>query len=436
METLAILGGVTALVLYGCVRVCTGRRRLFLPDAFILSLTLMFWGAIVVWWQRESVGGSFVLRTTSCSLLGAVVTQSLYLARPEPKFGRLLPPQARRRTENRLCKLAVWGILVANVAVVGILFANATVRSLLISALTNFEPTLISARKTISASTSGYMAPGVIKQVRDILSPIVLAAYVGANRQWARSGVFWTSVSTVALGMILSGQRFPIMILVLSVGISAGRWGSLRIPGAASGIRRFALSATLCVFVFMGITVWLGRTTFDGGLLRFAAVAASGAFDRIVLFAPQETAQTYFFWSELGPTHGRSWLEGLAILLPGAAGHTIYNEIHSLIGGSSEGNGSVLFAADAWLAFGWYGVMFAPSMILAIVNLIDVSLWRFATPLNDGCRIVIFFCLFLVHSPFSFLLYGGLVAVCFAVYNLVMRTAAVPKSNMQWCGRV
>src|SRR5690606_29337284 len=105
-------------------------------------------------------------------------------------------------------------------------------------------------------------------------------------------------------------------------------------------------------------------------------------------------------WSGIGPTWGQSWLDDLSLLVPGAGQSSFASQLHSVSGGSREGNAPLFFAADAWFASGWIGVPIISVLFVFLYAALDSLLYQRRTPYKDSARAFMFFNIPLIYSPY------------------------------------
>lgn len=427
MKPITVIFALMVFLAYVVIRKNSNHGRLYLADAFVWSLFFMFAGSVIVWFRFGTEGAGFTLYASSLALVSATLFQ-IPLVLLLPSYApRSLPYSPVRKRAPYQLTLAL--IVVLNLGVILLLLSNPAIRSLLFSEVTGGGSSVLAVRKAITASTEGYMAPGLIKQIRDILGPMLLAAYVLSAPQWRRRAIFWVAPIVLAAGIYLSGQRMPLMILFFVLALSSLVQVSIQQRHIRLDLRKAVLPATAGLAAFTMLTLALGRVGPGEGFLSALGGALPGIFERIVIRPVAEGVYTYPYWSSLGPTGGQSWLDGLSILLPGASGHTIYNQIHMLIGGSAQGNVSLIFPIESWLAFGWPGVVVAPVIFLMVINSLDRMLWLNRGPYTDAARYMFFGYLFVVHAPFGFLLYGGIVVLFVCAVIVCTRRRPLAEAN-------
>lgn len=395
--------------------------RVYLPDAVVFSTASHAIGSITLWFITGTDAARFLTYAASLSFASVVFSVIILLKAFPEKDAEV---GCRYLHSKRLCGLAFWCVGILNAMIIALLFSNEAIAALVISAFSpNEDGSLLLVRKAITASTEGYVAPGLIKIVRDVISPVVVVAYIATHWRCKSSVLFWAVLLVWFLATVLGGQRFPVVVIILTVAIAF----MVRRDLEGNTIRVSFLSVSkyigLSLLVFFLMSKLLGRTGEGSGDLEAVLWAFLALFERIFTTVPLEAEKTFSIWHQIGPTHGISWLSDLAILIPGPS-DSFASELHYSGGGSREGNAPLFLAIDAWLAFGWWGIVLGSCLFTCLMHFIDKVLWSYRSPVNDGARIMMFLNAPLMYSPFLFLLYGGLVVMVIIAWALVWRIAA------------
>lgn len=420
MQLTAILVAfLTVALLYVSVRRASGRRRIYLPDALVAATASHTIGAMIIFGQSGTAAATFIVWAALLSFACVSLTTIAVLAISKSTRPTVSAEYFRSRTAyNR----AIIGVALANLLIIAMIFSNPAIARLIIATFTaTDDTTLLVVRKAITASTEGYMSPGLIKLVRDLISPIVIVAFILSRPRAARSFLLWIAVFLTMAAILIGGQRFPMLMLMAAIAL--GFIGRRAIEGQARGFKPLQVLkiATPILFLFFLMTSLLGRTNANAsGLMKVEGTIVS-LLDRAFVTVPREAGQTFHFWSEIGPTWGASWIADLAILLPGAQTTSLSNQLHEMLGGSAQGNSVLFFAADAWLAFGWVGVVIASILFVLLLHSIDRLLWGHRSPRNDAARVVMFLNIPMMYSPFLFVLYGGAVVLPIAIWSAITR---------------
>lgn len=408
--------GIAGLFLF--LRLAAGRRRAYLPDALVLSTGSHTVGAIFVFAQVHTGGSSFILGAAFLSFASAAIFSIAVMSLTKQTDP---PPSRHYFTSANTYTLALVGVILANLFIVAMIFRNPAIAALIIASFTAGEDTtLLAVRKAITASTEGYLFPGLIKLVRDLIGPIVIVSFVLSHKRASRSLLMWTAALSSIISMFVGGQRFPVVMFACALALAF--YAKRAIEGRPIPIRPKQVLKILGVILsfFYIMSLLLGRTEPGSSSLGAALWSILALLERGFTTLPREAEVTFAFWSGIGPTWGLSWLADLEILLPGR-NSSFSNQLHALTGGSDEGNAVLFFALDAWMAFGWGGIVFASFLFVMIFHLIDTILWRMRSPRNDAARIVMFLNIPLMYSPFLFLLYGGIVVLLIVIWTVLTR---------------
>ena len=419
-------------LLYVVLRLAALRRAIYLPDALVLATASHSVGAMLLWYQNETDATLFVSYAAFLSY-GAVIVctvTALILSRPYKPL-----PVLKYFHSSRSYRWALLLATLANLGIVAILFSNPAIAALIIASFTaTGDTTLLAARKAITASSEGYMSPGLIKLVRDLIGPIVIVSFILSRPRAYRSIMLWFAVVSSLLAMLIGGQRFPMVMIIVALAMGFFIRQTVEGRKIKLGPKVVGSYAIIILVAFYTMSSLLGRGSEGSFGLESFLWSFTSIFERIFSTIPNEAVKTFPLWSTIGPTGGLSWLSDLSIQLPGAAGATLSNELHQLGGGSAEGNAPLFLAADAWLAFGWIGIPFASLLFVTILHFIDKILWLHRSPRNDAARIVLYLNVPLMYSPFLFLLYGGLVVMPIVAWTLMTRRRR--KTNASNSGRI
>lgn len=418
LALLFFLCTLTLGVLFLALRLAAGHRRIYLPDAFVIATATHVIGALILFIQTPNGETVFMLSAAFLSFFTAAAFTAFYMTvSPLPQWGLPLTRFKFRAGYS----IAMVGVVIVNGLIIALVLSNPAIFVLAIGALAATDQgALLDIRKAITASTEGYMSPGVIKILRDQISPIVIASYILAKPAATRSVLFWLTTLIVLLAMLIGGQRFPIVMLIIVLVCSLV--GRRLIEGHRSALRpaHLLMLALSSLALFFSMSLLLGRTGESGSGVHAVFWTLASLLQRIFATPLLEAEKTFFYWHSLGPTLGASWWADLTMLLPGKSTSSFSSELHQLAGGSAEGNAPLFFAADAWLAFGWAGIVVTAFLFVGVLHYIDMVLWRFRSPSGDATRFLLFFNVPLMYSPFLFLLYGGLVAFAMCVLSIAL----------------
>ncbi len=307
----------------------------------------------------------------------------------------------------RIERTITWIVGVVSAGVC-LLFIGAVVRNdelaLMLFSVFAGDESALELRKAITSGREGYLAPGYVKQFREVLLPAALVLLIPRTRRWGTLVVAGLGASGLGAAL-LSGQRFAVLVYLFALGVGV----FLRVR-----VRRGARLVVLTLFgtggfaAFLAVTVILGRADIDQGTGELIVTGMTNLIDRMVTTVPGENLNGYAVWSQWAPTHGASWMADLSSMLPGVQ-RGLSGELHQLLGGSEEGNAPLGLPADIYLAWGGVGVVLAPALFLVVLAWCERVLLERSVALGRSLRLVLFPLSFTWYSPFLFLLNGGLV---------------------------
>ena len=429
--TLFFLGGSIALLLALYLRCKPSMSKVgpFLPDSYLFGIGLYTIGALFVS-QTFPGPDSLDLALMSMSAFVAAILGALsfvlvcrhYYAGVDfrAQFARVDSGPAERATLKAL--LVVSGVVC--LLFVYVVLSNSIIAALLSIASLSGEANLLEARKAITAGSEGYLAPGYVKQFRDIIIPIALIAMMLTTTKLRRSPAVWFGFVTATMAMLISGQRlvFVVFFLALLFGAYYVRQITGRRLGAPQRTRRAVWLAVPLLLVLYGLlTVLLGRARADLTTSQMVAEIFINLFDRVLFAAPRENLLTYPVWQALGPTAGESWFADLGAVLPGID-ESLSNVLHSAAGGSWLGNSPLGLPPDIWLAWGTPGLVLVPFLFAFAVGLLDMVLLSSRSAIHFALKIYLFVVLPICYSPYLFVLYGGAVALILMTFLAVLRS--------------
>ena len=262
---------------------------------------------------------------------------------------------------------------------------------------------IMELRLGFSTGEEGYSAPGYIKQFRDILLPLsAFFVLFAVRRSDARMLLtFAVIVPVVALLMISSGERGPVVLFLLGVTYSALL--SVRV-GIAS--QRAILVPLLITFAVGAAAFSALTSTYTNRNYEDSSVG--GIFlDRIVTTVPAENGASYYIWAGGGAYIGEGWLSELGSILPGKR-VVLSNVLHEELGGGDKGNSVLGMWADVFFNFGWAFGIVASFFIGVFFAFYGhwVNSQYLRSPATAVCGLWISLTMLNVYSPFGFVLYG------------------------------
>ncbi len=389
--------------------------------AVLLNSVAYLIGASIVAFRHRSEDAVFVLEV--CVVLVPVYLASYFWFSSALGLHKFAAAPARViDTPQQRGLAAKWAFFLL-CAVFVMLAVVATGTDRLLAALYQFvvlgdtSVSVLEMRLSFSSGEDHWLAPGYVKQLRDVLMPLAALLVLFSVR---RSRVRFYALSlvivpVVALLMISSGERGPVSLFLLAtiycaflaVRLDIHRLGTMLLPAVFVGLVGFA--------AFTSLTA--SFTSREYGSTPVALILA----DRVVTRAPEENVDGAAAWRNGAPFPGAGWLSELGSVLPGTQ-ETLSNLIHEDLGGGARGNSVLGLWVDVYYNFGWlFSIPVAVILGLLIAFFNDwVIRWSGASPAAAICGVWLSVTMLMVMSPFGFLLYGPLV-LCAALV-LLMRS--------------
>jgi hypothetical protein len=405
-----LMGGLFGPLLVRAIKVAT-------PGGAVIVTSLIYFLGAAILLTREG-GDAAELVFLICAafipvfLIGFLGAARLFGLRLEPRD----PLGESFRTDPGTFRL-LWGVylLLAGFMVWVLLWSG---MDQLLLALLKFamgqDPgvSVLDLRLGFAAGDERYFAPGYVKQVRDVLLPLVaLFLMFGIPRPRRR---FYSVVALVlpvtSILMVSTGERGPLMLFLVGTVYSA-------LASARRGIHSLR-----SVMVPIGILALLGLSGFTLLSSTFTSRgyedSSTGVIllDRIVTRAPEENMLAARVWARRAPSPGGGWLSELSTVLPGTQ-TTLSNLIHEELGGGERGNSVMGMWVDVYYNFGWLMGVAVSGLMGAGLALYThwVSRMREGGILRAICGEWLSVTMLMVLSPFGFLLYGPFVLTCVMV---------------------
>jgi len=410
METSVLIGALTVLLililrreLVAAVREPTPARSLtFISMAYVV-------GATVVQWREGGEFATFLYSAYTLHfvmyLIGFFALSTAMRLRLNPLHWAesLRPGSVWVTTFKWVFLLLMLGCTTFAVFAVG---ANRV-----LTALWQFvmhgqvDISVLELRLGLSSGEERWIAPGYLKQLRDILLPLATFIVLFSIRRSASAFLLLalTLVPLVATLIISTGERAPVVLFLVAsayVAIRCVKWG---IQPVRVVLVPLLVVGTVGITTFLALTLSFTSRYEEGATVNVTLVLA----DRIVTRGPEENMLSAPLWMHGVPFPGAGWFSELTTVLPGTQ-KTLSNVLHEHLGGSDLGN-SVLGAwADVHYNFGWalgIAVSILVGFVIALFNhWVNVS--RAASRTADICGTWISICMLFVLSPYGFLLYG------------------------------
>jgi hypothetical protein len=392
------------LTAYLLLRFTASERHSWRLYELVLLWQSLYWtGAFILYQMRPVPPNAAVLAIAAGAQISC--TTGALIAMMRDTGVRVRPPRSVRPMELRIViALGVVSGAITLFYIVAIL-TNERLLGLLVRVVAG-SGEFLNYRLTMSGGEAIYLAPGYVKQFRDVLLPsvvILLSAY--APKEYGRFAAMLAIIG--ALGGILSGERSVPMLHAFVIGAAV----IMRRPSGHSRSWRVPLLTTgVVLVVFALVTVLLGRADASQDALTLFAFSMGKLFDRIVLTVPRENAGVFTYWGPMAPTWGRSWMGDLAGILPGVQ-HSFDSTLHEILGGSPRGASVLGLSSDMYLAWGMMGIATLPFAYMIFLHKSDQLLLRSTAPFGRVLRLVLTPLTFNWYSPFMFSLNGGVVLI-------------------------
>jgi hypothetical protein len=391
-------------------------------SVFLISVSYLI-GATLVEWREGTETALFVYSAYALQFIMYVVgyfalSYSLRLRQRSTEV-----PDGWQGNST-LSLLAKWAFLVlvlgASLLVVYFIGADRLLVALYrFVALGDTDDSVLELRMGFASGDEGWLAPGYVKQLRDVLLPLATLMVLFSIRRGAVVFLFlaFTLIPIVSTLMISSGQRAPVLLFLIAVMYAAKR----AVTWNLQSLRVVAVPAM--VVTTIGLTTFLALTTSFSSRYKDDTNVLVVLADRVVTRVPEENVFGAPVWSRGAPFPGAGWLSELASVLPGTQ-KTLSNLVHEHLGGRASGN-SVM---GAWVGvhynFGWSlgtAVSVLLGFFMALFNYwVNVS--RKISFAADICGLWISICMLMVLSPFGFLLYGPFVTSAVLAVIVLWRT--------------
>jgi len=390
-----------------------------LIDSFVIGVGFYQVGACILVYDvgLDPVSYRIILSSSFCYFLATTIGYFFRLRVADPSLYQRIYYAPNSVLRSQLFGISVFALVLVNLGILTVIII--TFKDLFTDP---YDGMLLDVRKQISGGERGYLWPGLIKQIRDImsLSLICYGIFFFKSRQ-SRVAVFLLLACTLA-AIVVGGQRFTVIVLFLSVAIAVYVSSQSRtFVRDNKGV--FLLLAFASAFAVLALNTALGRSDFS---IHGAYQLFAGIVDRIFYTVPHENYRVAEYFEGLTLPYFSIWTSELASLMPGVR-YTLSNEMHAFIGGSSQGNSTLGGALSGYYNFGYAGVfLYVASMILVLYWAEKITaLMR--SRLLYSLRVVLFLMIPMWYSYFLMFLNGFLVFLLYfflsVLYSLVVTTA-------------
>jgi hypothetical protein len=398
----------------------------FLPDAYLVGIALYAIGATVETYGYGNTSGKDIVLMSFITLSSALIGCSghIVLFRQYYINQRFLLSGQTIKCGNIEKTVVLWGLwLCIFVCIVFMLSVSINDNIMyFLNFAANFDDfKLLDARKAITTGMDGYLAPGFVKQFRDNLTPILLISLTILNARECNKykTIYYITLLIVIPSMFISGIRSIIVILFISLFLA--RLLIAKGLGKYKLIYNIMLFFVIILFIYGGLTFYLGRVDEGILMLQVPISIIDNLFQRIFITVPSQNIATYNYWGIIGPTYGAYWSEELLSIMPGVRGFGLSNQLHALYGGSDHGNSPLGMPADIWFTWGWWGNLIVPLFYSMCLGCFDMLLTSKRSIVFTGIKIFMTISLLKIYSPFGFVLYGGLSSLILMMIILVIK---------------
>jgi hypothetical protein len=401
------------------------------PGGAIL-LTSMFYlvGATIVYWREQT--DMALLVYTVCITLFVIYVLSFSILSAALQLQEIPRPPEVPSTQTGSSGIVKWAFFLCMFSlgswIVYIIGAEKLLAALYQFTIGNeLDNSVLELRLSIYTGEDRWIAPGYVKQLRDIVLPLaVLILLFTQKRSGARFLLLASLViPAVALLMMSSGERGPLLLFLTAAVYAASQAG-------ITGLQRMSVSMIpLLLIIAVGAA---GFTVLSSSFVSRSYEDTSAAVilaDRVITRMPEENIHGAPVWTKGAPFPGAGWLSELGTVLPGTQ-QSLSNLIHEHLGGGDRGNSVLGMWTDVFYNFGfWLGLAIANLLgfLVAIFNHWVNKSRQLSTSANV-CGLWLSICMMMVVSPFGFLLYGPFVlSVVLLLLTIIARVQRHVKSG-------
>lgn len=403
-------------ILFYCAFFVRSRTWLLL-DSFFLGVALYQVGActllLEVGWDAQSVliittsSACFFISCIACAILRKPIAKGVLSLDIDYSLNKIERP------------LALAGIVV-------LIFANLFLSYIIITRFLDIflmmEPGfLLDIRKKISSGERGFLAPGLIKQIRDIISPAILCYAIIFFR--GRGGILLpaTLFALIVFSTSIGGQRLPIVILAGVLFISFFYYRAKDWKGRYYFIWIGGFLGLISISVLNNL---LGRSETEVGFFYSLYNTSEGIIWRAVQVVPFENYASVPFLMKMELSAFSIWLQELSSIIPGIKS-SLSSELHANLGGSYEGNSVLGAALASYFNAGYLGVLVYTLYSILLLAFMELIFIKTKSKLLLALRIVLFFQIPIWYTPFLAVLNGGLVFVFFVILLIIYKSVVI-----------
>lgn len=427
-----LLGILFALLLvYVLLRIVKKKVILRMQDAFIAGLLMYILGSVFVWAEGVMFSENVltIALLSGISAISGSIALELFLFRTPAGIKR---DGILRNYEIFLIGAGLVTCTIVSFAFLMAIYTNNHTRGLFFDVWHGQVGAFNQLRINISSGVYQYVAPGYVKQFRDIAAPIMMGALVLRNLQ-GRLILFLVPLCICSAAVYISGQRLVLLqyIVVLTIcGIIAyRRFGNLKMAVILSGA--IILQFTLLIIM----TNQLGRNDIalspaapaihnevvkdnHGSIFNLFSEKLSetqipkpvsaliALVHRSLIAVPRENVITIRMWESGSDLAGAGWVGDIATVLPGTQ-RQLSNRLALSQGSSDLGNSPLGMPADLFYNWGFIGLLIFPFFFSLIWALWDFYWDSTRYVFFEVAKIYLFISIPFMYSPFMFILYGG-----------------------------
>lgn len=480
------------LILYLMWRPSIRNFGLPLLDSFVIGVFLFAAGSVVVWVEAieyssevahigllAGISGTLGASVSARTLLGGAVDLSL-----AERIRQISIGSGERFAV--ICGLLL--CIVVSIAFMFSIYFNEDVFDLYYRSIILNEISLTPARVAMSSGEYGYFYPGYIKQIRDILFPILLISVIIFRFGRTINVILFVSFFFVAVSGFLSGQRLVFLQFFLCILAAVIVDFFSRGRGARFSLLLSGSMGVTSVAGMVFLTVMLGRLdmalspdvaparntetrmsvpqsektgqrnlangkladtgpseasvdapvsapadtetdlvqspTSDSYQLPKPIAVIVALVHRAIIAVPRENSISYEFWALDAPTYGEGWVTDLGGVKPGTQ-KQLSNVLSEANRGGQAGNSPMALAVDIYHNWGWGGVAVFPALFALAFAATEKILTFGNSPIFIGNKIFLFFSIPLMYSPFLILLYGGAVTISIIIYITLLKSKVI-----------
>lgn len=375
---------------YLIIRFKNVSERIYLADSFLIGITIYTIGSIILYRNFYNEISQNILELSLIAFISATVGAIMGLFIKKTK-------NIIYKKDFISTKILIFFSSFITLIFIFLVIRNNEIYTQLISFFIDNTEGYNSIRKQITSGSSGYFAPGYIKQFRDIMGPIALVSLISYRKKFSNKLYLIIPFLIILIGVFLSGQRGVLFAFILLLFLALTK--KIKIISARTIIYIIAV-----LFSFSIFSIFLGRNDpFSQDPIIVQAL--NQITERIFLVLPLENYNSSVIW--FGKvTYGASWISEISKILPGTD-FGLSNMMHSANLGSYEGNSVLGLPIDIYYSFGYLGVIIFPIFYSLILSYIDRRILNSDSNLVLFSKIFLFIQLPFIFSPYGFILYGG-----------------------------